>query len=118
MTSIFRQLKDVQVQADKFLESKSYDYDIESFVQYVNEIKSYLHENETNSEVLRLLSEMPKYDEELKTKAVVRRGLFSFLIGVTGILAQRENEKEEFNTYLYEIRSKFASIEFIMKNNS
>ena len=56
---LLRQLKDIQIQADKILSGNNSSETIESFARYSTDLKEYIAKNVENKEVISYLAEIP-----------------------------------------------------------
>ena len=117
--SILRQLKDIQVQAENLERDHVELSDFDDFGKYSNEIKAYLLSTETDEFVLGLINEIPELDtSQLKGKD---RGIFSWIALIASIagssIISDHQKKLEAIEIVRTIKGKYASIEFILKNN-
>ncbi len=112
--NLLRQLKDIQYQAEKLQSSNPSIIDIENFKKYSDELKVYLIKNVDLGEMNYLINEIP--DIKLKDK---KNELFMLAIAPK-VLKTYFREKKQVKQALQKIsicKSKYASIEFILKNN-
>ncbi|MEW7289221.1 hypothetical protein [Aquimarina sp. 2304DJ70-9] len=115
--NILRQVTDIQVQADRLIQEKVDLEQIEQFGQYSDEIKAFLLANINDNFILNYITEIPDLDlyEEIKPS-----GILGFLVIIFGgIGGSYYNEKQKVDSakeIIREIRNKYASAEFMLKN--
>jgi len=115
--NILRQMADIQAQAERITSTKIELSQIEDFSKYNEEIKRFLLENVNDEFILKYIREIPSLNfESLETKD----NLLTIIIGFFGgglISYYRQNQKnEEAINKVREIRGKYASAEFMLKN--
>ncbi len=115
--SILRQVTDIQVQADRLIKEKVSLEQISQFAQYSDEIKSFLLSIIKDDFVLNYINEIPdlNLEEEIKPSGVI--GILALIFG--GIGGSYYNEKRKIDNAknnIREIRNKYASAEFMLKN--
>jgi len=76
-----RQLKDIQVRADRLINGSPTLSDIEEFDQYNEELKQYLLATLTDPELLERVQKIPKILDDTDNKLVVR-GVFSAILAM------------------------------------
>jgi len=114
MSSILRQLKDIQNEADKLIKGSPNVMEIENFSRYSNEIKDFIERNIEFPEVLKLVEEIPDIP---MNKVTIKTGLMSLIIPKVLLYWYHERVYISVSTSKIEIsRGKFASLEFILKN--
>lgn len=83
--SILRQLKDIQVQANKLDAENSDIEDFRSFAKYNDELKSFLLANEPDAFTLNLINEIPDLEiDALTGKSNVLFMLVGFITHIFG----------------------------------
>lgn len=110
-------MADIQAQAERITSTKIELSQIEDFSKYNEEIKRFLLENVNDEFILKYIREIPSLNfESLETKD----NLLTIIIGFFGgglISYYRQNQKnEEAINKVREIRGKYASAEFMLKN--
>ncbi|WP_282079645.1 hypothetical protein [Aquimarina algiphila] len=115
--SILRQVTDIQLQADRLIKEKVSLEQISQFAQYSDEIKSFLLSIIKDDFVLNYINEIPdlNLEEEIKPSGVI--GILALIFG--GIGGSYYNEKRKIDNAknnIREIRNKYASAEFMLKN--
>ena len=61
-SNLFRQLLDIQMQADKLIKGSPSEQEVEHFNQYAQELKYYCLENIEQDDIQRLLHEIPEVE--------------------------------------------------------
>ena len=61
-SNLFRQLLDIQMQADKLIKGSPSEQEVEHFNQYAQELKYYCLENIEQDDIQRLLYEIPEVE--------------------------------------------------------
>lgn len=119
MHALKRQLRDIQIQADKLLNSHPEMEDIETFVRYSDELCHYLLLHTSDSFVIEKVLEVPRF-EDLEGKNIGFSALMTILIVLSlGLLMAYAREQQRISAALNvvrDIRGKFGSIEFLLKN--
>src|SRR5690606_19013788 len=108
---------DIQAQAERLTSTKIEITQIEDFSKYNEEIKSFLLENVKDDFILKYIREIPCINfENFETKDSIITVLIGFLGG--GLISYyRQNQKnEQALNIVREIRGKYASAEFMLKN--
>ncbi len=121
--TLFRQLKDIQLQAEKLLSGDSDEEAFVSFSNYNNELKSYLLQNCDDATIRSLVNEIPEVlDVKQETSkplvlliilGLVTLGISAFYFASVANMRQTRLIQENIHT----VRGKYASIEFLMKAN-
>lgn len=117
--SVLRQLKDIQVQAENLEDKNTSIQDFEAFGKYSIELKEYLLQQENDDFVLKLINEIPELDvSKLKGKDGGLLAALSFVAHAFGgsIISDHQKKLEALDI-ARTIKGKYASIEFIYKNN-
>lgn len=117
---LMRQVKDIQVQAERLIQTNAAIEDLEEFNDYNIELKTYLLATITDPMVLTFIQEIP--DKLINHKEIVRQRVWfaalTFLFsGLIALYTQRVEQQDAIST-VREIRGKYASIEFLLKRNS
>lgn len=106
-SSILRQIKDIQVQAERLLNNASPE-DYQDFARYSKEIKTFLMENVDEEMILKFVREIPEPDASFGSKSGN-----SWFFNLSFV---NESRKSTDKQQLRNIRDKYASIEFLCKN--
>ncbi len=115
--NILRQITDIQVQADRILTSKGSFEQIEEFSIYNEEIKKFLVDNVKDEFILQFIHEIPIVNyEELDSKNSILAIIFNFISFGTGSIFQRNKKMDQALESVAEIRGKYASMEFMLKD--
>ncbi len=116
--NIHRQIKDIQVQADRLLNTKPNLEDIKQFKQYADELKTFLISNVNDDFILNYLNEFPDIDlNRKKSNNSILLILLSFFSGSPLGASYREQDKvDQALETIKEIRNKYSSSEFMLKN--
>lgn len=116
-SNIIRQIRDVQAQAERLISRKAEVHELEDFSRYNEEIKNFLKQNITDEFILKYVKEIPSLDFD---KIEVQENIVTIAIGIFsgGLTSQyRQNQKrEEAMNIVRDIRGKYASAEFMLKN--
>jgi hypothetical protein len=114
-----RQIRDIQVRAERLIDGTPTMDDIEEFDQYNEELRKYLLNNMTDPELLERVRQIPKILEEsnsqLATRGILATFFTMFAPGVVSYFQDRqriENTKESIR----EARGAYATVEFLSKN--
>ena len=113
-SSVLRQIKDIQHQANKLSKGATNTVEIENFAKYSAEIKEYLQLHVTEPEILKYVNQIPEVAEN---KVTVQKGLLAILI--PNIFLHWYYEKsyiDEAKNQIAIFQAKYASIEFLLKN--
>lgn len=117
---VFRQIKDIQVQADRIISDRPGLENIYEFGKYSKQIKKYLLENVKDEMVLGYVRQIPDLEEEIDNPQV-SSGIVSVILFVIAgwlLLYFRERRRVDHGKDIVrDIRGKYASIEFLLKNN-
>ncbi|MDO5978715.1 hypothetical protein [Flavivirga spongiicola] len=117
--NIIRQIVDIQAQAERLIKTQADMVEIGQFAQYNDEIKEYLISNIDDGFILKYVREIPDLNiEEVETKtgliAIIIILISSFFGGVALYNEKRRSQKA-LNT-IRDIKGKYASAEFMLKN--
>lgn len=123
MTSanLFRQLKDIQLQADKITRNKIDQNELTFFNNYNEEIKTYLKHHIKDSEVLMYVNEIPDVLGDSNKYAIpilllITIGILTVGIGaIIAVHVINYQYLKKIQSNIAEARSKYASIEFLLK---
>ena len=117
--SVLRQLKDIQAQAENLEDKNTTIQDFEAFGKYSSELKEYLLQQERDDFVLKLVNEIPELDiSKLKGKDGGLLAALSLVANALGASIINDHQKKlEALEVARTIKGKYASIEFIYKNN-
>lgn len=114
-TNILRQVKDIQYQADKILNGKPSITDVKNFGKYSQEIKKSLIETVDIPMVIELINDIPEFDIP---DFDVRTGFLALILPkFFGPWYYENSVVEEAKSDVRIALGKYASIEFILKNN-
>lgn len=121
-STLYRQLKDIQYQAERLASGKKSAEVLEDFSNYNEEIKLYLLTHIDNIEIVNLVKEIPNVLEvETETKSTsffVTICLSIFTLGVSAIYLANVAEMRRIHLVQSNIqtaRGKYASIEFLLR---
>ena len=115
--NILRQIADVQQQAERLISTNAEQHEIEDFSKYNEEIKSYLLENVKDNFILKRINEIPSINFntlEIKDNFLIL--IFSIFSGGLAAYYRRIERTKEALAVVREIRGKYASAEFMLKN--
>jgi hypothetical protein len=120
MASPLRQIQDIQVQAERLISNKADLDQIAEFSKYSDEIKFYLMENIDDEEILSYVRDIPTFEIEeselKKTAEGIFAGILSFAsYGLAGYF-RNQRARDKALEVVRDIRSKYASIEFMCRN--
>jgi hypothetical protein len=114
-----RQLKDIQVRADRLINGSPTLSDIEEFDQYNEELKQYLLVTLTDPELIERVQNIPKILDDTDSKLVVR-GFFSAILAMFAsslvMYFQERQQIENSKNAIREAQSSYATIEFFTRN--
>lgn len=115
-----RQIKDIQVRAERLITGSPTMDDIEEFDQYNEELKKYLICNLMETELIERVKQIPRVLEESDDKVVIR-GILSgfFAMFASGLVTyfQERHRIENSKDSIREARGAYASIEFFTRNS-
>ena len=109
-----RQIKDIQVQADKIINRPVSLADIKNFKNYSEEIKNYLLANIQTPEIRKYIFEIPEII--LEVKATGKDTWLRLLPTSAALWMEERRIIREARTTIRTIQGKYASIEFLLKN--
>lgn len=121
-STLLRQLKDIQHQAENLISGSPEIEELEQFGNYNEELKTYILENIDLSEISNLVYDIPNVlHVELGTKSrpigaliivgIITLGISSFYISYVVAL----HKKRLIQSNIQTARGKYASIEFLLK---
>ncbi|MBN8651734.1 MAG: hypothetical protein J0L67_09915 [Cytophagales bacterium] len=114
-----RQLRDIQVRADRLINGSPTLGDIEEFDQSNEELKQYLLINLKEPELLERVKQIPKILDESDSE-LVARGFFSAILAMFAsafvTYFQERQQIENSKNYIREAQSAYATIEFFTRN--
>jgi hypothetical protein len=115
-----RQIKDIQIRAERLITERATINDIEEFDQYNEELKRYLIENLIEVELVERVKQIPKILEESDSQ-VATRGILTafFAIFASGLVTyfQERQRIENAKDSIREARGAYATIEFFTRNS-
>lgn len=117
-----RQLRDIQVQAQRLTSERSLEQDFEQFDRYNEEFKDYILLNSNSDQIKKLINEIPRVinpsDEKNSTSTIILvvLGLLTFgFFAVYVYYANRMRRQRIIRNNIQTARGKYASIEFLLK---
>ena len=115
--SLHRQIIDIQMQAERILKEKVSLEDIDQFNSYNEEIKNYLLGLIKDKFIIDRVLEIPNLnlDSDSPNTSFSFLSFLSFLVG--GSISKERSKVEEAKYIIRDIKDKYASLEFILKNN-
>jgi hypothetical protein len=115
--NLFRQLKDIQFQADKILKAKQIeDEAIAKFANYAQELKSSLINIEVNDDLALHVNDIEVVDPNYDPKppiVVALVGALSF--GIASKKYRRKKREEYFRNTVKNTKDQFSHIDFLLK---
>lgn len=115
--NIVRQVADIQAQAERLTTGKTELSQIEDFSRYNEEIKSFLLENVKDDFILKYIQEIPSINfKNLDTKDNILMVFLGMISGGLGSYYRQNQKTEQALNVVREIRGKYASAEFMLKN--
>lgn len=116
--SLLRQLKDIQVQADRLKESGTELEDFYTFGKYADELKQHLLLTNTDDFIIKLAKEIPDLNEESLGKPEDAIGILALIAGyfTASFFLKNQRMKRTGLEISETTKGKCASIEFILKN--
>jgi hypothetical protein len=115
--NVLRQIVDIQVQADRLIKGKADLSEIEDFAKYSYELKTYLYENIQDDLILKYVREIPTLtlDDEINDAGFIDNLLY-FFGGLFGGYSLEQKKQAEALDIIRDIKGKYASAEFMLKN--
>lgn len=114
-----RQIKDIQLRAERLINGSPTLEDIQEFDQYNEELRNYLIANLNAPELIERVRQIPRVAEE-PTSQVVTRGILSALLAMFASIFvsyfQERQRIENSKDSIREVRSAYATIEFFTRN--
>ena len=117
-SSVIRQIRDIQVQAERLLQNSDLE-SIEQFERYNQELKGYLINNINEDHILEEIKKISEVEREMERSAGADGLLILIIVYIAPPLASYFRErsyKSRAMEVVRDIRSKYASIEFLLKN--
>lgn len=115
--NILRQITDLQVQADRLINEKTNLEEIEQFSKYSREIKTFLLQAVNDDFVKKYVLEIPDLDLNSTKVSSNAKSIVAIRLGGIGGSYYREKQKvDEALDTVTDIRNKYASAEFMLKN--
>ncbi len=117
--NIFRQLIDIQYQADKILKSKIIEEDaIEDFVSYSEDLKSRLLSIDLNEELTIHVNDIEAIDPKLNPKPpIVTTILGALSFGFATKRYRNKKRQEYFRENLLASKNQFAFVDTLLKES-
>ncbi len=115
--NLFRQLKDIQFQADKILKSKKIEEEaIERFANYSNSLKSNLIDLQLNEELAIHVEDIETIDPQFGPKLPVLTTIIGALsFGVATKKYRAKKRESYFRSKVKNTKEQFAHIDFLLK---
>ena len=109
---LLRQLKDIQVQADKIVTGENSNEAIETFSRYSSELKTYIAKNVESPEIKSYLTDLPEINykrSEIK--------LWQYLIMPSWWITLYKDYQAKNRTIeeINEVKGKYATLELLVK---
>jgi len=115
--NILRQITDIQVQANRLIKEKVDLEQISQFALYTDEMKSFLLQTIKDDFIQNHIAEIPNLNLDENTRPTGILILLSFIMGGAGNSYYHDKQKiDHAKKIIREIRNKYASIEFMLKN--
>ncbi len=119
---LLRQLKDVQVQAQKLLSQHDENQDLKHFSDYCSELKRYILKNYESKDVRKLADEVPDIFHVV-VKPYPAPLIFLIILGIISVgisvaiyrRASQFERQRQIENNIHKAKGKFASIEFLLK---
>lgn len=109
---LFRQLKDIQVQADRVLKGENSAESIEQFARYSVELKKYALDKFKGTPAEQKLHELPEIHYKRNRLTIAHVFMFNWF----AVLAAERRAREESLEEIREARNKYASLEFVLRD--
>lgn len=113
-SNILRQLTDIQIQADRIINGKPSEQEIEQFSQYSEELKYYCLDHILQQDIQRLLLEIPMVDMNKNVETLGCIALFAPSILLAYFVAEQQKSSAKQDVRI--IKEKYAHIAFFAKN--
>lgn len=115
--NLFRQLKDIQFQADKLLKSEKIEEEaIRKFANYSNELKSNLIDLDLNDELLLHVNDIEEINTELNPSPPMVTALMSALsFGAANKSYRRKKREAYFRENVKNIKERYVYIDLLLK---
>ena len=113
---ILRQIRDIQVQAQKLCFDKASLQQVQEFANYSKDLKNTLKNEITDEFIQSLISEIPELDAELAKTNKLVEGLLALAIGAISFITSEARKVNSVKPIIREIQGKYASIELLVKN--
>jgi hypothetical protein len=113
---LYRQLKDIQSQADKIIRDNGSLEDLEQFEGYSRELRKFILDNYPDREVVQTVLEIPA--ELYKVNATdigLMAGVVAFIPGFSSFMRERRRIQQSIET-VHLIRGKYSTLEFLIKS--
>lgn len=109
---LFRQLKDVQVQADRVLKGDDSAESIEQFARYSKELKKYALDKFKGTPAEQTLNQLPEIHFQRNRLEWYHFVLFSWI----SLMARQNQARLKSLEEIREARNKYASLEFVIRD--
>lgn len=118
--NVLRQIKDIQVQAERLISNKANLNEIREFSNYSKEIKLFLIENIGNHFILSKVHEIPEIQIQDSTSTKeISKNVFGYFFGVFGgliYLLKSNKKQDEAINFVRDVKGKYGTLEFLLKN--
>jgi hypothetical protein len=113
---LYRQLKDIQSQADKIIRDNPSLEDLEQFEAYSGELRKFILDNYPDREVTETVLEIP-IDLYKANRADVglMATVVAFIPGLSSFMQERRQIQQSIET-VHLIRGKYSTLEFLIKS--
>lgn len=115
--NLFRQLKDIQFQADKILKAKEVeDEAIAKFAAYSEELKSSLINIDVKDDLASCVNDIEVVDPNFDPKPpIVMTLVGAFSFGIASKKYRKKKREEYFRSTVKNTKDQFAHIDFLLK---
>ncbi|MAE84238.1 MAG: hypothetical protein CMB80_15965 [Flammeovirgaceae bacterium] len=115
---IIRQIRDIQVQAERLISNQASLDQIEEFAQYNNEIKSFLIKHVDDDFIMKYLIEIPDLNlDDLSPTGGEGLGVLSIILSpLLGTYFREKQKNQAALDIIRDIRGKYASIELMCRD--
>jgi hypothetical protein len=122
ITTVFRQIRDIQNQADKLIQETPSLEDLESFSQYNEEMKLYLINHVDQPEIIQHVQSIPnvfEVEDDVKGLPEFLMILLAIItIGISHLYIRHLAEARRINLIqdqIHVVKGKYATLEFLLK---
>jgi hypothetical protein len=113
---LYRQLKDIQAQADKMIRDNCSLEDLEQFESYSRELRKFILDNYPDKEIVENILQMPTelYQAEVQDVGLIA-SVTAFVPGLSEYIRQRRRIEKSVET-VHLLRGKYSTLEFLIKS--